>query len=74
MLDDAPQSGGPVEVNSDKIETLVENNQCYTMQELADILKISKPVKLLVKMKMCLVLQKKQCGLFGQPNISIIKV
>ena len=41
-LDNAPQSGRPVEVDSDQIETLIENNQCYTMQEIADILKISK--------------------------------
>ena len=26
-LDDAPQSGRPVEVDSDQIETLIENNQ-----------------------------------------------
>ena len=41
-LDDAPQSGRPVEVDSDKIETIIENNQCYTMQGIADILRISK--------------------------------
>ena len=41
-LDDAPRSGRPVEVDSDQIKTLIENNQCYTMQEIADILKISK--------------------------------
>ena len=41
-LDDAPRSGRPVEVDSDQIETLIENNQCYTTQEIADILKISK--------------------------------
>ena len=41
-LDDAPRSGGPVEVDSDQIETLIENNQCYTTWEIADILKISK--------------------------------
>ena len=41
-LDDAPWSGRPVEVESDQIETIIENNQCYTMQEIADILKISK--------------------------------
>ena len=41
-LDDAPQSGRLVEVNSDQIETLIENNQLYTMWEIADILKISK--------------------------------
>ena len=31
-LYNAPQSGRPVEVNSDQIERLTENNQCYTMQ------------------------------------------
>ena len=41
-LDHAPQSGRPVEVDSDQIETLIENNQCYTTREIADILKISK--------------------------------
>ena len=41
-LDDAPQSGRPVEVDSDQIETITENNQCYTMQEIANILKISR--------------------------------
>ena len=41
-LDAAPQSGRPVEVDSDQIEILIENNQCYTTREIADILKISK--------------------------------
>ena len=41
-LDYAPGSGRPVEVDSDQIETLVENNQCYTTWQIADILKISK--------------------------------
>ena len=41
-LDDAPRSGRPVEVDSDQIETIIENNQCYTTQEIANILKISK--------------------------------
>ena len=41
-LDDAPGSGRPVEVERDQIETLIENNQHYTMQEIANILKISK--------------------------------
>ena len=30
-LDDAPQLGRQVDDNSDQIETLIENNQCYTM-------------------------------------------
>ena len=42
LLDDAPGSGRSVEVDSNQIETLIENNQCYSMQETADILKISK--------------------------------
>ena len=41
-LDDAPLSGRPVEVDSDQIETLIENNQRYTTQEIADILKVYK--------------------------------
>ena len=41
-LDTAPQSGRPVEVDSDQIKTLIENNQHYTTQEIANILKISK--------------------------------
>ena len=31
LLDDAPQSGRPVEVDSNQIKTLIENNQHYTM-------------------------------------------
>ena len=50
-LDDAPQSGGPFEVDSDQIKTLIENNQYYATWEIADILKIPKSIKLLVKMK-----------------------
>ena len=46
-LDDAPPSGTPAEVDGDRIE----NNQCYTTWEIADILKIFKSIKLLVKMK-----------------------
>ena len=45
------RSGEPVEVDSDQMETLIENNKRYTMWEIADILKISKSVKFLVKMK-----------------------
>ena len=41
-LEDAPQAGRPVEVDSGQIETLIENNQCYTPWERADILKIPK--------------------------------
>ena len=41
-LDDTPRLGRPVEVDSDQIETLIENNQHYTTWEIDDILKISK--------------------------------
>ena len=39
---DVSQSGRPVEVDSDQIETLIENNQHYTTHELAKKVKISK--------------------------------
>ena len=42
LLDDAPRSGRPVEVDNDQIKTLIENSQCYTTREIADILRISK--------------------------------
>ena len=29
-LDNAPQSGRPAELDSDKFEILIESNQCYT--------------------------------------------
>ena len=68
-LDNAPQSGRPVEVESDQIETLIENDQSYTTQEIAHILKISKSIKWLVKIKMCLLFYgKKPYELFDQPN------
>ena len=41
-LDDAPLLDRPVQVDSDQVETLTENNQHYTRREIADILKISK--------------------------------
>ena len=50
-LDNAPQSGRPVEVDSNQIKTLTENYQHPTIQEITDILKISQPMKLLVRMK-----------------------
>ena len=51
LLDYTPRSRRPVEVDSNQVKILIENNQCYTMQEIADILKISKSIELLVKMK-----------------------
>ena len=44
-LDDAPWSGRPGEVDSDQMETLIENDQRSTTRERADIPKISKSIK-----------------------------
>ena len=41
-LYDALWLSRPVELDSDHTETLIENNQHYTMREIAGILKISK--------------------------------
>ena len=72
-LDDAPQTARPVEVDSDQIETLIENNECYTAWEIANMLKIPKSIKLLVKMKnMSFILQEKLNKLCGQPNFPSI--
>ena len=61
----APQWDGTVEVDSDQIETLIENYQHYTMREIGDIHKISKSIKLLVKMKnMSFVSWKKNTDFF----------
>ena len=48
-LEDAPWSGRPVEVDSDQMDILIEKNQHFTTWERADILRISKSIKLLVK-------------------------
>ena len=48
-LGGAPRSGR--QVDSNQIETLAEYNQHSTTQEIADVLKISKSIKLLVKVK-----------------------
>ena len=42
LLDNAPRSGRPVEVDSGQIKTLIENNQRYTTRERANILKTPK--------------------------------
>ena len=49
--DDVPWLGRPVEVDSNQIQTLTENNQHYTTWEIADILKTPKLTNLLVKMQ-----------------------
>ena len=60
LLDDAPQSGRPIEVDSDQIRKLIEYNYFYSMWEIANILKISKSIRLLVKMKnVCFILWDK---------------
>ena len=50
-LDNAPRSGRPAETDSHQSETWTENNQRSTVQEIANTLKISKSIKLLMKMK-----------------------
>ena len=42
LLANAQWSGRAVEVDSDQINTLIENNQCYTMSEIASIFKLWK--------------------------------
>ena len=42
LLDNAPWSGTPVEVDSNQIKTLTEKNQHYTTRVIANIFKISK--------------------------------
>ena len=41
LLDDNPQSGRLVGIDDNDIKTLIENNQCYTTPETANILNIS---------------------------------
>ena len=68
-LDGAAQSGRPVEIGSNQTETLIETNEYYTRWEIANILKIPKSVKLLVKVKkMSFIVWKKPCRVFGQSN------
>ena len=51
LNNDVPPWGRPTEVDINQMEALIENKQHYTTQEIADILRISKSIKLLVKMK-----------------------
>lgn len=50
-LDNTSQSSRSTEVDGNRIKILTEKSQHYTMQEIDDILKISKSLKLLVKIK-----------------------
>ena len=52
-LDDA-LPGRPAGTDSNQIETLMENNPHYTTKEIADTLKLSKPIPLLVKNETCI--------------------
>ena len=54
----APQLGRSVEIDSDQIKTLTENNHCTTW-EIADILKIPKSLKFLVKNEKFYFMEKK---------------
>ena len=67
--DNVPWLGIPVEVDSNQMQTLIESNQHYNTWEIADILKIIKSMKLLVKKRnVSFILWKKPYELFGQPN------
>ena len=66
LLDDAPLPSRSVEVDRDQIEMLIGKNQHYIMWKIANILKISKAIKLLVKVKnVSFILRKKLNELFG---------
>ena len=71
-LDDAPRPGRPVDVDSDLIETFTENTQHSTMWETADVLKISRSIKLLVTPKHASsVLWERLITPFGQRGVSV---
>ena len=69
LLDDVPQSGRPLEVDRDQIKTLTENNQRSTTREIANILRIPKSMKSLVKMKNGSYFMENTIWTFGQLNI-----
>ena len=74
-LDDAPWSGRPVEVDNNQIKTLIENNQHYTMWEIADKFKISKSIKLLVKMKnVSFILRKNHTDFWPTHEFQSVKI
>ena len=70
LTEDAPQLGRPVEVGSNQIMTLIKNNQCYMTRDIADLLKISKSMQLLVKMKnMSFILWKNHTDFLADPKL-----
>ena len=73
--DDATRRGRPVAVDSDQIEILIENNPCSTMWKVADIFKISKSIKLLVKMKNVsfILWKKKRMDILANPIKQLLK-
>ena len=68
-LDDAPWWGRPVEVDSDQIETLIENNQSYTTwKPTYSNIQINKVIG--ENEKRVSYFTEKKNALFGQHNIS----
>ena len=64
---------GPAEVDGAQTKTSIENNQCYTTLEIADILKISKSIKVLEKMKnVSFILQKNHTDFVANPIVTQI--
>ena len=68
LTEQCSQSSRPGEVDSDPMETLIENNQRSITQELANILQISKSVVIGENGKWSYFMGKKSRGLFGQPT------
>ena len=73
LLDNASWLGRPVEVDSDHVETISEDNQHYTTWERAGILKISKSKALLVKMNnVSFILWKKHTDFMANPIHNVL--
>ena len=68
LLDDAPQSSRAVEGDSEQMETLIENNQCFTMREIATYPKYPNN-KVIGESEKCVFhFVEKISRLFGQPK------
>jgi len=65
-IQDAPRLGRPVEIDQDKVKTLIDTNKRYTTREIADVLQISFQIS--YSSFTC----KKPHGLIGQPNNIVI--